>query len=70
MKADVGEEKGGRLQRTLMSQPFRQTTRLQPATLHMPKTKYTYIHTSKSTAPVAEGQGRAKLPALASHSVN
>lgn len=34
-----GEEK--RLQRALMSQPFRQTTLLQPAAAYMPETTYT-----------------------------
>lgn len=31
MKGDMAEERGGRLQKTLMSQPFTQTTLLQPA---------------------------------------
>lgn len=66
MKGDTVEERGGRLQRTLMSQPFRQTTLLQPASAHMPGAAYA----SRCAALMAEGQGREKLHALASRPVN
>lgn len=45
MKGDTAEERGGRLQRTLMSQPFRQTTLLQPAPPCTQDSAHTHAHT-------------------------
>lgn len=64
IKADMAEEREGRLQKTLMSQPFVQTTLLQPCTKdnaheHMP------MHCTDGRRA-----GRVELPGLASHSVN
>lgn len=52
-----------------MSQPFRWTAPLRPASLCV-QDNHTHIPTSTCIALMAEGQGRAELPALASHSVN
>lgn len=61
MKGDMAEERRGRLQRALMSQPFRQTTLLQPATACTPETAHTRARQSERVAPMAEGQGTAKV---------